>query len=135
MKNEIIYEDFNGQLSFVEPNKPQEYVRNSSINPRNIGFSNHPLYHVWQSMKQRCHNRNAVNYRFYGARGISVCDEWHDFQTFLSDMEASYPGKGFHIDRINQYGNYCKANCRWIKASENIRRANMSRFGSRYRAA
>jgi hypothetical protein len=80
MKNETVYEDCNGQISFIEPNKPQEYARVAIINPRNIGYSKHPLYSVWQSMKQRCHNSKAANYRFYGARGISVCSEWHDFQ-------------------------------------------------------
>lgn len=129
----MVYDDCYGQLSFIEPVQKIEYVPSKTINPRNIGYSGHPLYHVWQSMKSRCHNPNAGNYRFYGARGISVCERWHDIQFFLDDMENSYPGKGYHLDRINENMGYEKSNCRWIKCAENVRRANKSRFGIKYK--
>lgn len=125
------------QMSLFDPIQTQtnqiKYTSSRKINPRNIGYSNHPLYSVWQSMKQRCHNQNAANYIFYGARGINVCERWHDFQSFLEDMESSYPGKGYHIDRIDERLNYNKDNCRWIEASENVRRANRKRFGTKYK--
>jgi hypothetical protein len=129
----MIFEDFSGQYSWIETPPSIEYIPKKTINPRNIGYSGHPLYHVWNTMKQRCYNPNATNYKNYGGRGIVVCDEWHDFQTFLADMEPSYLGIGYHIDRINDNGNYCKENCRWLKASENIRRANKSRLGLQYK--
>ena len=129
----MVYDDFCGQLSFIEPVQRIEYVPSRKINPRNIGYSRHPLYSIWQSMRQRCHNPNAENYRFYGARGIAVCERWHDFQSFLEDMENTYPGKGYQIDRINANMNYEKSNCRWLKFSENIRRANYSRLGTKYK--
>lgn len=128
----MVYEDFANQLSFIEPPKKVEFVRSTTINPRNIGFSNHPLYHVWNSMKQRCHNPNAANYKFYGLRGIKVCERWHDFQQFIEDMGDSFPGKGYHLDRINANLNYEKTNCQWIKASENVRKSNKTRSGTRY---
>lgn len=127
------YQDSQGQVSFLEPPPKISYTPAKVINPRNIGYSSHPLYHVWQTMKQRCDNPNADNYKFYGGRGITVCDEWRDFQTFLNDMESSYPCRGYQIDRINENGNYEKSNCRWIKASENVRRANATRIGTRYK--
>jgi hypothetical protein len=48
---------------------------------------NHPLYHVWQSMKSRCTNPNAQEYKNYGGRGISVCERWsNSFPDFLTDI-------------------------------------------------
>lgn len=52
---------------------------------------------------------------------------------FLRDMEASWPGPGFDLDRIDPDGDYCKANCRWLDKRQNIARANRLRFGMKYR--
>jgi len=70
-------------------------------------------YRTWSSMKQRCYNPTDISYHNYGARDITVCDEWiDDFNTFLNDMGPK-PSKEYSIDRIDVNDNYCKLNCKW----------------------
>lgn len=75
--------------------------------------NNTRLYYAWQSMWQRCTNPNHHKYHLYGARGISVCDEWRDFVPFARWALANGYGRGLSIDRINNDGGYCPGNCRW----------------------
>lgn len=70
------------------------------------------LYDVWTQMLQRCENERNKSYPDYGARGIMVCAEWHDFARFKDDMIAGYK-EGLTIERRNNDGNYSKNNCRW----------------------
>lgn len=68
-------------------------------------------------MKQRCENPKDAKYGDYGARGIRVCEEWRvDFRNFLRDM-GQKPA-GLTLDRIDNDGHYCKANCRWATQRE-----------------
>ena len=125
------------QLAFIEIPEAQNPVfvkPHKTYNPNNLGYSKHPLFGVYHGMLSRCHNPNQENYRFYGAIGIFVCDEWRDgIPNFIADMGESYPGKGYEIDRVDSSGPYCKTNCRWIKKAENIARMNSSRLVMRYR--
>ena len=71
-----------------------------------------PEYSSWLSMVSRCTNPNMTGYRFYGGRGITVCDRWcTSFENFFADMGER--GKGLTLDRINNEGNYEPGNCRW----------------------
>lgn len=91
----------------------------------NDGRSKHPLYGTWKQMISRCENPNAQNYKRYGLKGISVCEEWHDFWKFAewSDSVGGRP-QGFTLDRINYNGNYEPSNCRW--ANNHIQSMNKS---------
>ena len=73
-------------------------------------------YGIWKSMIQRCESPGNTNYKHYGARGISVCQEWHRFEVFLKDM-----GKrphGLTLERIENNDGYSKANCKWASRKE-----------------
>jgi hypothetical protein len=76
-------------------------------------------YRIWRSMKQRCHNPKCSSYKYYGARGIKVCERWRNsFVDFYADMG---PSNGLEIDRINNDGNYEPSNCRWATREQQMR--------------
>lgn len=75
------------------------------------GLRGTPAYKSWDSMIQRCLNKNSTSYKRYGEAGISVCDKWRDFPKFLEDMGERPPGTS--LDRIDPFGNYEAGNCRW----------------------
>lgn len=85
------------------------------------------LYSTWSGMRQRCNNPNSASYSRYGGRGISVCDEWDkDFFAFEKWAKENGAKKGLTIDRINNDGNYCPDNCRWVdlRTQANNKRTN-----------
>lgn len=76
-----------------------------------------PTYHSWAGMKARCSNPNQKSYKYYGGRGIKVCQRWLDsFENFLEDMGERPEGKT--LDRRDNDGNYEPDNCRWATAKQ-----------------
>ena len=76
-------------------------------------------YIIWLRMKERCLKPKCPEYKYYGARGIKICDEWMDFSTFLRDM--GFRPNGLTLERNENNGNYEKSNCRWASRKDQSR--------------
>ena len=81
------------------------------------GYRSHPLYDRWSIMHKRCKSTRPKDWRVYGARGISVCDEWKDVSTFIKDMAPSY-FNGATLERMDNEKGYSKENCKWATLVE-----------------
>ena len=91
------------------------------MNPNgNIKHGGHGTltYSRWKSMMQRCHNPNATNFIYYGAIGITVCDQWRaSFATFLADMDEC-PGKDWTVERLDNSTGYTPEKCIWATKAQ-----------------
>jgi hypothetical protein len=91
------------------------------------GYKNHSLYKIWQNMKTRCYNKNCKEYKWYGGRGIQVCDEWKNSAKIFIEWALPLWKEGLQIDREDNDGNYCPENCRFIMHKENIHNQRLLR--------
>jgi hypothetical protein len=82
------------------------------------GMSRTKLYRIWADMIQRCENENSTNYKYYGAKGVSVLSEWKDFEKFKTWALSNGYEKGLSIDRIDPFLNYEPSNCKWSTREE-----------------
>lgn len=103
--------------------------RNEMLKTINVkhGESRSKLYSVWINMKARCYNKNSPNYQNYGAKGVSICEEWlNSFESFQEwAMENDYK-EGLFLDKDirpfldEREGNvYSPENCMFVTRIEN----------------
>lgn len=102
---------------------------------RSHGKSGTRLYQIWKLMRARCSRPDASGYKYYGGRGISVCSEWHDFQTFYAWAQANGYDDHLSIDRIDNDQGYSPKNCRWANAKTQSRNRRFCRLTSDGRMA
>ena len=90
--------------------------------PEKHGLCKHPLNIIWCGMKERCNNPNSENYKWYGGRGIRVCEEWNNnFYSFYTWAINNGWEKGLELDRQDNMKDYCPENCKWVTHKQQCR--------------
>jgi len=102
----------------------REITRQINYSHGHSGDDKSKTYATWRSMNRRCNNKNQKCYKNYGGRGIKVCEKWKKFEGFLQDMGEK--PNGMTLDRVDNNGDYCKENCRWITNKEQQRNTRRS---------
>lgn len=99
-------------------------------NPTTHGMSRTSIYSRWSSMIHRCYFPKCKSYKYYGARGISVCSRWkNSFENFYNDMMPGYD-PSLQMDRIDNDGNYEPGNVRWVTPKVNNHNRRNSKHDS-----
>ena len=103
---------------------------NREVAKKNITHGKHgsKIYKIWHAIKGRCLNESDSGYKYYGARGITICERWLKFENFYQDV-GDKPDN-LELDRINNNGNYEPNNVHWVTHKvncQNTRRAKKYR--------
>jgi hypothetical protein len=107
-------------------------LRRGNYNTCKCGYPKHSLKQTLQSMIDRCDNAKHQDYKWYGGKGITVCDIWKKFPIkFIEWSLENGWAKGLSIDRIDSSLGYSPENCRWISMQENSKKAAEERWAQK----
>lgn len=107
----------------------QDYARRnrpSQYHPKDV--RNRRLYQIWYSMCRRCNDKTHKGYHRYGGRGISVCSDWNQYESFARWALSHEYDESLTIDRIDNDGNYEPNNCRWVTIKKQLSNTCRNRF-------
>lgn len=91
------------------------------------------IYRRWNGMIRRCYHKNSTGYSKYGARGVTVCQEWRDsFEAFQSWARGSNCTPDLTLDRREADGPYSPENCRWVSQTVQQRNRTNNRYGEAF---
>lgn len=104
----------------------RETVKNVGLANKKHGMFGTRIYTIWADMKKRCFDKRDRAYKHYGGRGITVCKDWYDFETFYEWAKKSGYNDNLTLDRINVNDDYTPNNCKWAtwKEQQNNRRSS-----------
>lgn len=99
--------------------KKREHIKEVNKHTNKKPRTNKPYYsqlsNMWRTLIHRCHNPNYRGYKYYGAKGVYVCNEWRDnFDVFYEWAMTHGYSKGLEINRLDHSRNYMPNNCEWM---------------------
>lgn len=112
----------------LKSEKSAETINKYRSPHKSHGLSRTRIHNIWKGMKNRCYNKSNHKYKYYGGRGITVCDEWkNNFKAFYEWAMSHGYRDDLTIDRIKNDGNYEPSNCQWLTVQENTKKGNADR--------
>ena len=113
----------NMQLRHIKRAKKCSHVNcDGTLKKYGYKFKTNNIKNIFSGIKYRCYNKNCEDYKWYGAKGIKVYDEWIENPLSFEEWALSNGYQdGLTIDRIDENKDYCPDNCRWIPVEENAK--------------